>query len=262
MKILVTNDDGIFADGLRILVSELSKIAQVIVVAPHQERSITGTAVTLRRPLRVQRIEPVVPEVATYSVEGTPSDSVILAIGKLAENGIDLVVSGINQGLNLGDDVLISGTVSAALQGYLHGLPAIAVSAPFTGGEPRDNAAKLATLLAKGIDGSALSTGIFLNINMPDLPLAELRGIKVTQRATQSHRFAVEEEPDGGQTYYRLRYHRVNNDANSNTDITAIEQGYISITPLNATLPDQSSPTITDSLFADLLHELQEYQFR
>ena len=123
MRVLVTNDDGIFAPGLWILVKELKSIARVVVVAPDREQSAIGTAVTLRQPLRVQRVSPLVPGVETYSVEGTPGDSVILALGKLIKSRVDLVISGINQGPNLGDDVLISGTVAAALQGYLRGLP-------------------------------------------------------------------------------------------------------------------------------------------
>ena len=111
MKILVTNDDGIYSDALWALVKELTDIAQVLVVAPDREQSAIGTAVTLRQVLRVKKIEPLVPEVETYSVEGTPSDSVILALGKLAKGELDMVISGINLGLNLGEDVHISGTV-------------------------------------------------------------------------------------------------------------------------------------------------------
>ena len=115
MKILVTNDDGIAADGLWILVRELASIAEVVVVAPDREQSAAGTAVTLWEPLRIRKVHPVVPGVETYAVEGTPSDSVLLALGSLVKGKIDFVVSGINWGMNLGDDIYISGTVSAAL---------------------------------------------------------------------------------------------------------------------------------------------------
>ena len=111
MKILVTNDDGIFAQGLWALVKELKSIGQVVVVAPDREQSAIGTAVTLRQPIRVQRVTPLAPGIETYSVEGTPADSIILALGKLVKGRVDLVISGINQGLNLGDNVLISGTL-------------------------------------------------------------------------------------------------------------------------------------------------------
>jgi len=259
MKILVTNDDGVFADGLRILAEELSKIAQVIVVAPDRERSVIGTALTLRRPLNVHRIEPVVPEVETYSVErGTPADSVILALGKLAKDSVDLVVSGINQGPNLGDDVFISGTVSAAMQGYRHGLPALAISVCTVDSRSLSTAANLAVLLARRIGSNALLANSFLNVNLPALTLAEIRGTMVTKLASQSHSFTVEEEHDGNEVHYRIRYQRVNKDANSRTDIWAIDQGNISITPLHIHLLNKASPTITDSLFSDLLPELQQ----
>ena len=128
MKILVTNDDGIFAHGLWALAGELKAVGQVIVVAPDREQSAIGTAVTLHQLLRLRKVRSLLPEIETYSVDGTPADSVILALSELAKGEVGLVVSGINQGLNLGDDVLISGTVGGALQGYLHGFPAIAIS--------------------------------------------------------------------------------------------------------------------------------------
>ncbi len=258
MKILVTNDDGIFAQGLWILVNELNNIAQVVVVAPDREQSATGTAVTLRQPLRVQRVRPLVPEVETYSVEGTPADSVIMALGKLVKDKVDLVISGINQGPNLGDDVLISGTVGAALQGYLHGFPAFAISVAAVDSLYLDNAAKLATLLAKKIDSSALPTNILLNVNLPNLPLAKIKEIKITQLASGSHTDTVEEGHDGIRKYYWLVRRGINKDRDEKTDIWAIEQGNISITPLHTNLSNKSSPPIMDSLCSDLFQELQQ----
>ena len=155
MTILVTNDDGVFTDGLQTLVRELKKITPVVVVAPDREQSAIGTAVTLLQPLRVRRVRPVVPEVDTYSVEGTPSDCVILALSTLIEDKIGMVISGINQGANLGDDVFISGTVAAALQGYFRGLHAIAISTAAVNSHCLDTAAKLATLLVKWLDSGA-----------------------------------------------------------------------------------------------------------
>lgn len=259
MKILVTNDDGISADGLWTLVKELRRIAQVVVAAPAREQSAVGTAVTLRQPLRVQRVKPIMPEIETYSVDGTPADSVILALGKLVKDGIDLVISGINQGPNLGDDVLISGTVGAALQGYLRGLPALAISVASVNSHSLGDAARLAALLAKKIDSNALPADIFLNVNLPSLPLAKINGAKVTELASKSHIDTVEEEYDGKQAYYRLVRQKVNKDADRRTDIWAIEQGNISITPLHTTLLNKPSPAITDSLFSDLVQELQQY---
>jgi len=200
-----------------------------------------------------------VPEIEAYSVEGTPSDCVILALSMLAESKIDLVVSGINQGVNLGDDVLISGTVAAALQGYLRCLPALAISADTVGSLYLDTAAKLAALLAKRTSSNALSTNILLNVNLPNLPLAKIRGIKITRLASESHTDTVEEGYDGRQKYYWLVRQKINKDMDNKTDIWAIEQGNISITPLHTNLPQKPSPPALDDLCSDLLHELQKY---
>lgn len=256
MKILITNDDGIASTELWTLVRELKSIAHVIVVAPECEQSATGTAVTLRQPLRVQKINPVVPGVESYSVEGTASDSVILALGKLINDRVDLVISGINQGLNLGDDVLISGTVGAALQGYLRSVPAIAVSIAKANSLYLGNATRLTALLAQKIDNNTLPSNVFFNVNLPDLPLSKTRGIKITERAHQTHIDTVEEDRDGRREYYRLIRQKLSVDVNKNTDIQALEQGYISITPLHATLFRGSPIAINDNMCSELFHDL------
>ena len=132
MKILVTNDDGIYRRGLWALAAELQRVAEVVVVAPDREQSAVGAAITLHQPLHYTEVEPMVAGIKAYSVAGTPSDSVILALGMLEDVG--MVFSGINEGANLGNDVLLSGTVGAALQGYFHGLPSIALSMVDGGG--------------------------------------------------------------------------------------------------------------------------------
>ena len=257
MRVLVTNDDGIFAPGLWILVKELKSIAQVVVAAPDREQSAIGTAVTLRQPLRVQRVSPLVPGVETYSVEGTPGDSVILALGKLIKSRVDLVISGINQGPNLGDDVLISGTVAAALQGYLRGLPSLAFSVATLNSPYLDTAAKLATLLVKRIGGHRLPSDIFLNINLPNRPLDQIKGIKTTGLAHKTHIDTVEEGHDGRREYYWLVRQKLTTEANEKTDIWAIEQGYISITTLHTILFQKPLLPIWDSLGDDLFRELR-----
>ena len=258
MAILVTNDDGIFAPGLWVLAEQLKSVAQVVVAAPDREQSATGTAITLRQPLRAQRIPPIVPDVDTYSVEGTPADSVILALGKLTQNKVDMLISGVNRGLNLGDDVLLSGTVGAALQGYLRGLPAIAISIASTDSHYLDNAAKLAALLAKKILAGALPVNIFLNINLPDLPLAEIKGLKITQRAHKTHIDTVEEGHDGRKEYYWLVRQKLGSSTDKNTDIGALEQGNISITALHTTLFQKQTADITNSLCSDLFKKLKQ----
>jgi len=260
MRVLVTNDDGISADGLWALVAELNKVAEVTVVAPSEERSAVGTAVSLFRALRVKSITPPVADVEAYSTDGTPSDSVILALGKLAANRIDLVVSGINPGPNLGDDAFISGTVGAALQGYLHGLPALAISQEATESPHVEVAAKVAALLAQKIGQNAIPRDVFLNVNVPNLPLHEIKEIRVTQPANQSHGHSVvvKQDSEGKHPRYHLIRQRLTNDTSLNTDVAAIERGDISITPLHAYWFDLPSTPITDSLFAGLLQELRD----
>ncbi len=257
MKILVTNDDGIFADELWILVRELTRIARVVVVAPDREQSAIGTAVTLTRPLRVREVKSVVPEVVAYSVEGTPADSVILALEKLVAGKVDLVISGINQGYNMGSDVLISGTVGAALQGYLRGFPTLAISISLKDNPSLDDAARIAACLADRVHSANLPSNVFFNVNLPDLPLGEIKGVRVTRPAGESHIDTVEEGHDGKRKYYWLVRHRRDKSHYDMTDIGAVEQGYISVTPLHKYLNNKAAPAITDSFFTGLLEELR-----
>ena len=228
MKILVTNDDGIQSEGLWTLVRELQKIAQVTVVAPDGERSAIGTAVTLFQPLHVEEAKSPVAAVNAYAIDGSPSDCVILALGNLIEDRVDMVVSGINPNLNLGEDVHISGTVGAALQGYFRGLPALAISAPPESQHWPEPAARVAAMLVDRMAGHSPAK-IFLNVNVPDRPLPESAGVKITRLARSSHINTVEEENDGQRKQYRLVRARLTN-TGDNTDIQAIEQGNISIT--------------------------------
>ena len=248
---MVTNDDGIFADGLWTLAKELVKIAEVVVVAPDREQSAIGTAVTLSHPLRIQKTTTLVPGIEACSVQGTPGDSVILALEKLFNRKIDLVVSGINNGLNLGNDVLISGTVGAALQGYLRSLPALAVSIASIDKIYLENAAKVTALIAENV-ASSLPGNVFFNINLPDLPPSEIRGARMTRLAGESHIDTVEEGHDGRRAYYWLVRRRVNNSKDNVTDIGAIEQGYISITPLHLYLNNKHPRVILDGFMEDL----------
>ncbi|MFA5439676.1 5'/3'-nucleotidase SurE [Dehalococcoides sp.] len=250
MKILITNDDGILAEGLRILAETLSQSAEVVVVAPDRERSAIGTAVTLRRSLKVRCDPPMADGITTYAVNGTPTDCVILALGRIVPN-IDLVISGINLGQNLGDDVLISGTVAGALQGYLRNRPAMAISV--TAAEHYPQAASVAARLAGKIANHSLPRAIFLNINLPDLPQDEINGISLTRLANSSHIDTVTKSYEDGQSGYRLVRQRTANHAAPGTDIWAIERGYISISPLHNLLLGRTQPALSDHHFTDLL---------
>ena len=257
MKILVTNDDGIQAEGLWALVRELKKIAQVTVVAPDGERSAIGTAVTLFQPLHVEEVDAPVAGVTAYAIDGSPSDCVILALGKLIRDGVDMVVSGINPNLNLGEDVYISGTVGAAMQGYFRGLPALAISAPPGSQVGLSVGARVAAALVKKMVDNH-PTRIFLNVNVPDLPSKEIHGVKITRLARASHINSVEEENHGQQQQYRLVRERIPAAGSDGTDIQAIVQGNISITPLYTSLLDKPPQHLLKKICAELTHELKK----
>ena len=247
MKILVTNDDGIYADSLWTLVGELKKIAEVYVVAPDCERSAIGTAVSLFKPMHVQEFKSPVEGVTAYMTDGTPSDCVILGHGKLISE-LDIVVSGINPGPNFGEDVYISGTVGAAMQAYTRGLPALAVSATFPvkkvpkAGEilPVNRhsitaGARVAAALVKRLAAEGLPR-VFLNLNVPDVPLDEVGDIKLTRLARSSHINTVTEDTEGEVKVYRLIRERTAGSDAEGTDIQAVLHGDMSLTALYTSL--------------------------
>ena len=257
MKILVTNDDGVKAEGLWMLAAELKKIAEVTVVAPDSERSAIGTAVTLFAPVHVEEVDAPLAGVTAYSVDGSPSDCVILALGKLIGDSVDMVVSGVNPNLNLGEDVYISGTVGAAMQGYFRGLPALAVSAPPGSQVGLEVAARVAAILAKKmVDNNPAR--IFLNVNVPDLPLKDIRGAKITRLARSSHINTVEEDYRGQLKQYRLVRERIPAAGSDGTDIEAIVRGEVSITPLYTSLLDKPPQRLLKKLHAELLTALKK----
>jgi 5'-nucleotidase len=253
--ILISNDDGIFAPSLWALATELKRVDSIVVVAPDREQSATGTSVTLRQPLRVRQVDAIVSGVNTHSVEGTPSDSVILALEKLAV-GAEFVVSGINSGQNLGDDVLISGTVGAALQGYLRNLPAIAISVGTSDTQSLETAARLVGLLLGKIKVGAFPQDIFLNVNLPDAPLQKIKGIVITQLAHRTHIDSVEEGHDGRRDYFWLVRRKLEHQSPDSSDIWAIEHSYISITPLHTTFFRRPAPEMDETFCKELFCEL------
>jgi 5'-nucleotidase len=262
VKILVSNDDGIYSEGIWALALQLSNIAGVTIVAPDREQSAVGTAVNLRKPLRVQSISPLHPGIGAFSVEGTPSDAVILGLARVVPEKVDLVVSGINQGSNLGEDVLISGTVGAALSAYLRGFPAIAVSCESSRWNPAylQEVGRFTALLAQRGYNLGLTPNLFLNLNFPDLPAAEVKGVRLTRLAHKSHVNTVEEGHDGKRTYYMLVRESVNHQVDRRSDIWAHSQGFISITPLNLFLDDRVPASQLEKLTAGLLEEFRVNQ--
>lgn len=236
MKILISNDDGVNSAGLWALATHLSDVAAVAVVAPDREQSATGTALTLRQPLRVCKAASPLNGVECFAAEGTPGDAVILGLGRLVGDSVNLVVSGINNGPNLGDDVLISGTVGAALQGYLRNIPAIAISSVGIDSGNLEVPARLAAIIAADVAAGKLKGDLFLNINVPDLPLEGIKGVRLTSLAHKTHIDSVQEGHDGRREFYWLVRRQLDFEAAADTDIKAIEQGCVSVTELQANL--------------------------
>ena len=258
MNILVTNDDGINSEGLWQLVRELKEIARVTVVTPESERSAIGTAVSLLQSVKVQKIKSSVDGVTAYTVDGTPSDCVILALGKLISEPVDLVVSGINDGNNQGEDVYISGTVGGALQGYFRGSSAVAISAPRHCHDGMVTAATATARLAELIMAARLSSRIFLNVNVPDLLQDEISGIKITRLARTSHINTVYDDSRERQYYYDMVRTAVSEAATKGTDMYAKEHGFISITPLFTNLFERPPHNFLKSLCDDLFQAMQQ----
>ncbi len=238
LRILVTNDDGIFAPGLNQLVKHLSSFAEVLVAAPDRERSATGHAITMHEPLRA--VERDVPGATkSYAVSGTPADCVKLAIESLFPGEVDLVVSGINRGANLGTDVLYSGTVSGALEAVMLDVPAVAFSLCHYGQACYEQPAKLASYLVSTVWNQPWPADTLLNINIPGPECDYPKGVKVTVLGRRRYQNAVQrrEDPWGG-TYYWLAGDIDDSDNAEPTDVWAVQQGYVSITPIHFDLTD------------------------
>jgi 5'-nucleotidase len=229
-KILITNDDGIHAEGIRALEVTLRDLGQVIVVAPSHEVSAASHALTLGRPLRIDRIDD-----THYAVDGTPTDCITLAMCKIiAGEPPDLIVSGINHGGNLGDDVLYSGTVAGALEALVYGLPGIAISQVGRGTYDFQPAAQFARLAAKKVLEEGLPERTVLNINVPR---GVIRGVRLTHQGTKIVRTRIHEgiDPRGREYYWIGEEHSTWNHEEM-SDYEAIREGYISVTPLQNNL--------------------------
>jgi 5'-nucleotidase len=228
--ILLTNDDGYRSDGLAALASVLGPLGEVTIVAPVEEASAIGHALTLRRPLRLERISERV-----YGVDGTPTDCVNIAITQVYKQLPDFVVSGINKGWNLGDDVTYSGTVAGALEGALLGVPGLAVSLRATRGDYDFRyAAQAAATLADAMLRRPLPSRTFLNINVPK---GQPKGFRVTVQAKRNHVTSVAERRDPkGRAYFWIEEGQNDWHPHDRSDYQAVRDGYVSITPLHPDL--------------------------
>lgn len=229
MRILVSNDDGVSAPGIRALANELSLIADIEVIAPDRNRSGASNSLTLTRPLRVRQLDN-----GHYSVEGTPTDCVHLGLTGFFDPVADMVISGINEGANLGDDVLYSGTVAAAMEGRYLGFPAIAVSVIGNNIQHYDTAARIARQLAEKLKDNKLPSQTILNVNVPDLPYEKIKGLQVTRLGTRHNAEPVVKEYDPrGRPIYWIGPPGPEADAGPGTDFYAVNQNFVSITPLH-----------------------------
>ena len=242
-QILVTNDDGVRSPGIRELARAVARLGEVTIVAPHLEASAIGHALTLRRPLRVEQLEPDV-----YEVDGTPTDCVNVAVAQILASPPDLVLSGINKGYNLGDDVTYSGTVAGAMEGALLGIPSIAVSLERSSGEYdfRPAAAGAAQVAERLLAGSALPGRTFLNINVPS---GRPKGIRITVQARRNHVTVVNRRIDPrGQPYYWIEEGQNDWEPHDRSDYKAVREGFMSLTPLQPDLTDYNSLALLDEL--------------
>lgn len=232
MRVLVSNDDGYQAPGILALKDALSVCADVTVVAPDRNRSAASNALTVTQPLRAHQVAP-----GHYSVEGTPTDCVHLAINGLFDEPFDRVVTGINNGPNMGDDVIYSGTVAAAIEGRFLGAPAIALSMSQWGAEHYETAAQVAVDLLSRIEQHALPDDTILNVNVPDRHYDDLNGYQVTRlgRRHQSEPVMQQHDPRGNPVYWIGPPGDIA-DEGEGTDFYAVEQGYVSVTPLQIDL--------------------------
>lgn len=232
MKILVSNDDGYLATGINVLTDALSEIADVVVVAPDRNRSAASNSLTLNDPLRVTRVAE-----NRYRVNGTPSDCVHLALTGLLDEEPDLVVSGINHGANLGDDVIYSGTVAAAMEGRFLGLPTIAVSLVGHNLKHFDTAARVAAELVQRLEKHPLPSEFVFNVNVPDRPYADITDIRVARLGFRHKSEPVVKSQDPhGRTIYWVGPAGPGQDAGEDTDFHALDSGAVAITPLKVDL--------------------------
>jgi 5'-nucleotidase len=238
LKILVTNDDGIHSEGIIVLAKALHKVGDVLVVAPDRERSAIAHSLTLHRPLRVEKIKR-----NFYAVDGTPADCVYLGVNAIFPKRPQLIVSGINKGGNLGDDVTYSGTVSAAFEGTLLGIPSFAISLVSRSKFKFHTAAQFAVRMAQYIIKKGLPKDTFLNINVPNLEGKEIKSYKITTQGRWTHdgKAVVEKMDPRGKKYYWIGSEDLIFEKRGDTDFEAVSNSYISITPLHLDLTNYSS---------------------
>ena len=238
IRILVTNDDGVYSPGLETLMGELKKLGKVTAVVPHQERSSVGHSITLHSPLRINRFKDNV-----FITTGTPSDCILIGLFDVfKEHRPDIIVSGINIGPNLGDDITYSGTVAASIEATMRGVPSFAVSVASFSQCRYDVAAKFSHKLSKYILENGLPENTFLNVNVPNVPPSKVRGVKITKLGKRIYKDKLikRRDPRGG-VYYWIGGGEPASDRRDGTDTSAILKNSISVTPVHLDLTNYRS---------------------
>jgi 5'-nucleotidase len=243
-RILVSNDDGVSAPGLEALVGALAPLAEVIVMAPLTEQSASSHALTLRHPLRVRTIAP-----GRMAVDGTPTDCVLLALKEFLPEPPHLVVSGINQGPNMGEDVIYSGTVAAAMEGAILGVPSMAVSLASWSFPDFRGAAEVSARLVARLLESRLPERFLLNVNIPPVPAEEIRGLRATRLGTRVYHDVIVKKMDPrGRDYYWIGGGEPTWVSSPGSDFAAVAEGFVSVTPLLIDLTDAGQLEFLESL--------------
>lgn len=239
MRVLLTNDDGVNSPGLRALADAFAADHETIVVAPEHERSATGHAITLHKPLRARRALGYPDGVVAWSTNGTPADCVVLGVLELLDRRPEVVVSGVNVGANLGRDLTYSGTVSGAMEGAILGIPSIAVSVAAFEDVRFDVAVRFAVRLAQLLVERPLPDDALVNVNVPNLPADQLKGVALTRQGSRRYLSSLEKRTDPrGHTYYWLTGQRGEANDEKGTDAWALAAGHISVTPIHLNMTD------------------------
>jgi 5'-nucleotidase len=240
MRILITNDDGIESNGIRILAHELSKIASVVVVSPKSEKSAVGHSITLHKPIRLERVD-IGENIEAYSVTGSPADCVKIGLDVITKYDVDFIISGINNRLNLGIDILYSGTVSGALEGAIHGFKSIAVSVDAYKDEDFESAAKMTLDLVLKMEDIDIDEFTALNFNLPTLPYEKIKGVKLTKQSKRKFKdFYIKRSDPKGKPYYWVDGTPIEDDEDQDVDYKPLKEGYASLTPISTFLTNNS----------------------
>ena len=240
MKILISNDDGYLAEGINVLAKRLEKKHQVTIFAPSENKSASSSSLTIDRPLKPKKISE-----SIFTIDGTPSDSSHFALCGYFKDDFDLVISGINFGPNLGDDVIYSGTVAAAIEGRFVGYPSIAISLASWKGSNFETAAEVAELIVNNMQFSKLSTDTVLNVNVPDIPFSQIRGF-MTTKLGKRHKSENIIQDQKDPSLYWIGENGKEDKNGPGTDFNAIKNNFVSITPLKIDLTSTEELTLVD----------------